>query len=143
MKKRTMVMTLAVAAVAGALTACGSAKDSGGETAAKTEESQATEQAEASEEKQVFPAGTVTVYAMGNPQYRQQWFETWLDNHRDIAPDVKIEFVQTEGTADIREKITMTALSGATEDLPDAAMLDPVTIQDLATAGLLKDKQTI
>ena len=47
---------------------------------------------------------------MGNPQYRQQWFETWLDNHRDIAPDVKIEFVQTKGTADIREKITMTAL---------------------------------
>ena len=77
---------------------------------------------------------------MGNPQYRQQWFETWLDNHRDIAPDVKIEFVQTKGTADIREKITMTALSGATDDLPDAAMLDPVTIQDLAKAGLLKDE---
>ena len=77
---------------------------------------------------------------MGNPQYRQQWFETWLDNHRDIAPDVKIEFVQTKGTADIREKITMTALSGATDDLPDAAMLDPVTIQDLSKAGLLKDE---
>lgn len=56
------------------------------------------------------------------------------------APDVKIEFVQTKGTADIREKITMTALSGATDDLPDAAMLDPVTIQDLAKAGLLKDE---
>ncbi len=49
----------------------------------------------------------------------------------DIAPDVKIEFVQTKGTADIREKITMTALSGATDDLPDAAMLDPVTIRTL------------
>ena len=93
---------------------------------------------EASEEKKVFPAGTVTVYAMGNPQYRQQWFETWLDNHRDIAPDVKIEFVQTKGTADIREKITMTALSGVTDDLlPDAAMLDPVTIQDLFKSRLL------
>ena len=34
----------------------------------------------------------------------------------------------------------MTALSGATDDLPDAAMLDPVTIQDLAKAGLLKDE---
>lgn len=79
---------------------------------------------------------------MGNPQYRQQWFETWLDNHRDIAPDVKIEFVQTKGTADIREKITMTALSGATDDLPDAAMLDPVTIQDLAKAGLLRMRQS-
>ena len=91
-------------------------------------------------EKTVYPAGTLVVYAMGNPQYRQQWFETWLEDHKDIAPDVKIEFVQTEGTADIREKITMTALSGATEDLPDAAMLDPVTIMDLAGAGLLKDE---
>ena len=77
---------------------------------------------------------------MGNPQYRQQYFETWLENHRDIAPDVKIEFVQTEGTADIREKITMTALSGATEDLPDAAMLDPVTIMDLAKDATIDGK---
>ena len=147
MKKRTMVMALTAVAVAGALTACGGGtKDNSGAAAdtktAESKEAGKTEEtsAEASEEKKVFPAGTVTVYAMGNPQYRQQWFETWLDNHRDIAPDVKIEFVQTKGTADIREKITMTALSGATDDLPDAAMLDPVTIQDLSKAGLLKDE---
>ncbi|WP_027640478.1 hypothetical protein [Enterocloster clostridioformis] len=24
-------------------------------------------------EKTVYPAGTLVVYAMGNPQYRQQW----------------------------------------------------------------------
>lgn len=147
MKKRTMVMALTAVAVAGALTACGGGtKDNSGAAAdtkaAESKKAGKTEEtsAEASEEKKVFPAGTVTVYAMGNPQYRQQWFETWLDNHRDIAPDVKIEFVQTKGTADIREKITMTALSGATDDLPDAAMLDPVTIQDLSKAGLLKDE---
>ena len=147
MKKRAMVMAVAAMMAAGALTACGGgSKDTAGTADTKAaEETKAEEKseetsAEASGEKQVFPAGTVTVYAMGNPQYRQQWFETWLDNHRDIAPDVKIEFVQTKGTADIREKITMTALSGATDDLPDAAMLDPVTIQDLAKAGLLKDE---
>ena len=101
MKKRTMVMALTAVAVAGALTACGGGtKDNGGAAAdakaAESKEAGKTEEtsAEASEEKKVFPAGTVTVYAMGNPQYRQQWFETWLDNHRDIAPDVKIEFVQ-------------------------------------------------
>lgn len=41
----------------------------------------------------------------GNPQYRQQYFETWLDNHRDIAPEVSVEFVQVESNADAREKL--------------------------------------
>ena len=53
---------------------------------------------------------------------------------------LRLNLYKTKGTADIREKITMTALSGATDDLPDAAMLDPVTIQDLSKAGLLKDE---
>ena len=77
---------------------------------------------------------------MGNPQYRQQWFETWLEDHKDIAPDVEIGFVQTEGTADIREKITMTALSGATEDLPGRSHAGPCNHHGLAGAGLLKDE---
>ena len=147
MMKRRLAMALAVSMVVGSLAACGGKTDQAGTTAAsKAENAQGgqsgtAEGAKAADgEKTVYPAGTLVVYAMGNPQYRQQWFETWLEDHKDIAPDVKIEFVQTEGTADIREKITMTALSGATEDLPDAAMLDPVTIMDLAGAGLLKDE---
>ena len=130
--KKNIALFLAAALTAGSLTACGGGKDSQtSTTAAKTADQGGGSEQKAPEggdsqgsSDTVFPAGTLTVYAMGNPQYRQQYFETWLENHRDIAPDVKIEFVQTEGTADIREKITMTALSGATEDLPDAAMLD-------------------
>lgn len=79
MKKRTMAMALTAVAVAGALTACGGSKDNSGAAAdttkaAESQEAGKTEEtsAEASEEKKVFPAGTVTVYAMGNPQYRQQ-----------------------------------------------------------------------
>ncbi len=145
MKKRGIALTLAAAMVMGSLTACGGGSKTSGDTSAAGAPAGGGQQTEAASEasggeSKVFPAGTLTVYAMGNPQYRQQYFETWLENHRDIAPEVKIEFVQTEGTADIREKITMTALSGATEDLPDAAMLDPVTIMDLAGAGLLKDE---
>ena len=148
MMKRKLAMALAVSMVVGSLAACGGKTDQAGTTAAPKAENAQGDQSGAADggaeaadsEKTVYPAGTLVVYAMGNPQYRQQWFETWLENHKDIAPDVKIEFVQTEGTADIREKITMTALSGATEDLPDAAMLDPVTIMDLAGAGLLKDE---
>lgn len=86
MKKRAMVMAVAAMMAAGALTACGGgSKDTAGTADTKAaEETKAEEKseetsAEASGEKQVFPAGTVTVYAMGNPQYRQQWFETWLD----------------------------------------------------------------
>lgn len=76
----------------------------------------------------------------GNPQYRQQYFETWLEEHRDIAPEVEVEFVQVESNADAREKVTMTALAGATEDLPDAVFLDRLNLMDLVEADLLLDE---
>ncbi len=88
----------------------------------------------------VYPAGTITIYGTGQPQYLQEYYDAWLEAHKDIAPDVKIEIVQTEGHAQSREKITMTALAGATEDLPDATFLDPVNIMDLSQGGLLKDE---
>ena len=84
-----------------------------------------------------YPAGTLTIYMNGNPQYRQQYFETWLEEHRDIAPEVEVEFVQVESNADAREKVTMTALAGATEDLPDAVFLDRLNLMDLVEADLL------
>lgn len=87
-----------------------------------------------------FPAGTLTIYMNGNPQYRQQYFETWLEEHRDIAPEVEVEFVQVESNADAREKVTMTALAGATEDLPDAVFLDRLNLMDLVEADLLLDE---
>lgn len=92
------------------------------------------------EETEVYPAGTITIYGTGQPQYLGQYFDAWLERHRDIAPDVNIEIVQTEGHAQSREKITMTALAGATDDLPDATYLDPVNIMDLSQAGLLADE---
>lgn len=140
MKKRALALTLSAVMAVSSLAACSNGAAGTAAGSAGTDPGSAGDGKTAPAGEQVFPAGTLTVYAMGNPQYRQQWFETWLDDHRDIAPEVEIEFVQTEGTADIREKITMTALSGSTEDLPDAAMLDPVTIMDLANAGLLKDE---
>ena len=140
MFKKQFALVLAASLAAGSLMACGGGAEEKAAVSAQPESAESGDETAADGEAKVFPAGTLTVYAMGNPQYRQQYFETWLDSHRDIAPEVEIEFVQTEGTADIREKITMTALSGATEDLPDAAMLDPVIIMDLAKAGLLQDE---
>ncbi len=108
-----------------------------------TKEAGATEEAgdtEAAQVTKVYPAGTITIYGTGQPQYLQEYYDAWLEAHKDIAPDVKIEIVQTEGHAQSREKITMTALAGATEDLPDATFLDPVNIMDLSQGGLLKDE---
>ena len=85
-------------------------------------------------------AGVTPYYMNGNPQYRQQYFETWLEEHRDIAPEVEVEFVQVESNADAREKVTMTALAGATEDLPDAVFLDRLNLMDLVEADLLLDE---
>ena len=51
-----------------------------------------------------------------------------------------MEFVQVESNADAREKVTMTALAGATEDLPDAVFLDRLNLMDLVEAGLLLDE---
>ncbi len=101
-----------------------------------------------SEEKQqvtkdgqtVYPEGTVVIYGHGQPQYLQQYFDVWLENNRDIAPNVNIEIVQTQGAADSREKIAMTYLSGAYEDLPDAVYIDPVNLIDLAEGGIVKDE---
>lgn len=87
-----------------------------------------------------YPEGTITIYGTGQPQYLQEYFDAWLERHQDIAKGVNIEIVQTEGHAQSRENITLTALSGATEDLPDATYLDPVNIMDLAQGGLLCDE---
>jgi len=90
--------------------------------------------------KIVYPAGTAVIYGYGQPQYLKQYFDAWLERNRDIAPNVKIEIVQTEGAASSREKITMTWLAGAYDDLPDAAYIDPVNLKDLAKGGILKDE---
>lgn len=90
--------------------------------------------------KVVYPAGTAVIYGYGQPQYLKQYFDAWLERNRDIAPNVKIEIVQTEGAAASREKITMTYLAGAYADLPDATYIDPVNLMDLAKGGILKDE---
>lgn len=89
---------------------------------------------------ETYPEGTITIYGTGQPQYLQEYYDAWLERHQDIAKGVKIEIVQTESQAQSRENITLTALSGATEDLPDAVYLDPVNIMDLAQGGLLCDE---
>ncbi|AEV28015.1 ABC-type sugar transport system, periplasmic component [Sphaerochaeta pleomorpha str. Grapes] len=91
----------------------------------------------------VYPAGTVVIYGYGQPQYLQQYYDAWLERNRDIAPEVKIEIVQTQGAADSREKVTMTYLAGVYDDLPDALYIDPVNLKDLAAGGIVKDETAL
>ncbi len=89
--------------------------------------------------EETYPAGTVSIYCTGQPQFLQMYFDEWLERNRDIAPEVKIEFVQIETMAAGRQKISMDYLAGATDDMPDAIYLDAVGVVDLASAGLLLD----
>lgn len=140
--KKTAATLLAAVMTAGLVSGCGGGST---ETTAAPASGDSTTQAAENKGGQeaaqtVYPAGTITIYGTGQPQYLQEYYDAWLDAHRDIAPDVKIEIVQTEGHAQSREKITMTALAGADDDLPDATYLDPVNIMDLSQAGILKDE---
>lgn len=141
--KRAVAGLLAAVLAAGMITGgCGTSGDLGGKVKGTADAQKAA--GDSGDGKAaagtVYPGGTITIYGTGQPQYLQEYYDAWLDAHRDIAPDVKIEIVQTEGHAQSREKITMTALSGAEDDLPDAAYLDPVNIIDLAQAGMIRDE---
>lgn len=135
MKKKALIFMAALAAM-GMMAGCGSSEK--GESQA--ESGGQVQDGEAAGETEVYPAGTVTIYGTGQPQYLKEYFDAWLERNRDIAPEVEIEIVQNESQAKSREKITMTALAGAEEDLPDAVYIDPVNILDLAQAGLLRDE---
>lgn len=137
MRRQVTSMILATS-MAAALGGCAPTQPPAASAGGTSTESGQTE--EGKEEKTVYPAGTIVIYGTGQPQYLQEYYDAWLDRNRDIAPEVKIEIVQTEGHAQSREKITMTALAGADDDLPDATYLDPVNIMDLSQAGILKDE---
>ena len=142
MKKRILSAILIGSMVLSATACGGSGSDKPADTAAP-KETQAPaadggSQA-AGEDKQAYPDGTMTIYAYGQPQYLQIYFDNWLERNRDIAPGVKIEIVQTKDVNDAREKISMTYLSGAMDDLPTATMIDPVSLIDLAKGGIVMD----
>lgn len=146
--KKTLILILTLVLIAGTLTACqGNGSPAGSAGAAPAETSTAAPDSAASSgqdapaaDATVYPAGTVTIYGTGQPQYLKVYYDAWLESHKDIAPDVKIEIVQIESNAKGRENITMTALAGATQDLPDAIFLGRVDIMDLAQADLLRDE---
>ncbi|NLJ32073.1 MAG: carbohydrate ABC transporter substrate-binding protein [Clostridiales bacterium] len=132
MKKKIVSMVLALMMMMGAFVGCGSNSSAGTASTAS-----------ATNGKTVYPKGKVVIYAYGQPQYLQQYYDAWLERNKDIASGVTIEIVQTKGADDSRQKVTTTYLSGSYDDLPDAMYIDPVNLMDLAKGDIVKDETAL
>lgn len=86
-----------------------------------------------------YPDGTIQWWATGQPSFRKQYFDTWLENHRDIAPNVTLEATTISTTNDGQQKVAMYNMSGAYDAIPDIMFLDTVGVVNMAVNGLLKD----
>ncbi len=86
-----------------------------------------------------YPDGAIQWWATGQPQFRKQYFDTWLEKHSDIAPGVTLEATTISTTNDGQQKVAMYAMSGAYDAIPDIMFLDTVGVVNMAVNGLLKD----
>lgn len=87
----------------------------------------------------VFPAGTMTIFGYGQPQWTMKYYNAWLERNRDIAPDVTFEMVQTEGEADARQKLIQALSAGDTKSAADVIQTARVSMIDMAKNGVLVD----
>ncbi len=90
-------------------------------------------------EDKTYPDGTILWWATGQPQFRKQYFDTWLNAHRDIAPNVTLEATTISTTNDGQQKIAMYNLAGDYEAMPHIMFLDTVGVVNMATNDLLLD----
>ena len=75
MKKSMAFLMAAMTAVS--LVGCAGGTPADKPVEGSTAASQAADKGQESGQK-VYPKGTITIYGTGSPQYRQQYFETWL-----------------------------------------------------------------
>ena len=86
-----------------------------------------------------YPDGVVTMWSTGQPQFRMQYFEAWLEAHRDIAPGVSVESTVISTTTDGQQKIAQFALAEDYEDMPIVIYQDCVGVMNMVSNGLLLD----
>lgn len=87
----------------------------------------------------VYPPGEILIWSTGQPQFRQMYYQDWIERNRDIAPAVNVAVETISTMADGQQKLAMYALSGDYKSMPEVIMLDTVGIVELSTAGLLQD----
>lgn len=86
-----------------------------------------------------YPDGEILMWMTGQPQYRQAYYDGFLERNRDKAPNVDINIETIATMADGQQKIGMYSMAGDMESLPDVIFLDAVGIIELADAGMLID----
>jgi len=87
----------------------------------------------------VYPDGDILIWSTGQPQYRQMYYQAWIERNRDIAPKVNVAVETIKTMADGQQKIAMYSMAGDKTSLPEVIMLDAVGIVELASAKLLVD----
>lgn len=90
-------------------------------------------------ETKTYPDGVLQWWSTGQPEFRKQYFDTWLEAHRDIAPGVSIEATAISTTNDGQQKIAMYNLAGDYEAMPEILFLDTVGVVNMAMNDLLLD----
>ena len=87
----------------------------------------------------VYPAGDIVFWGTGQPGYRQTYYQNYVEEHRDVAPEVNVVAENISSMADGQQKIAMYALAEDYDSMPEFIMLDTVGIIDLASSNLLVD----
>lgn len=87
-----------------------------------------------------YPDGTMLIWMTGQPQYRQMYYDGFMERSKDVAPGVKLQVETISTMADGQQKIGMYKMAGDDESLPDVIFLDAVGIIELADAGFLLDQ---
>ncbi|MBK7820286.1 MAG: extracellular solute-binding protein [Tessaracoccus sp.] len=121
--------SIGAAAVAG-LSACGGDKTPAGGP---------TSTAGAPGGGDAFPAGTMTFFGYGQPQWLMEYYNAWLERNRSIAPEVTLAMVQTESEADARQKLIQALSAGDTKSAADVIQTGRVSMLDMAKNGVLVD----
>lgn len=88
---------------------------------------------------ETYPDGTVTMWCTGQPEFRMEYFRTWLENHRDIAPNVSVESTVISTTTDGQQKIAMYAMSDDFASMPIVIYQDAIGVMNMVANNLLLD----
>lgn len=86
-----------------------------------------------------YPAGTMTIFGYGQPQWTMVYYENWLERNRDIAPEVSFEMVQTEGEAQARQQLIQAMSAQDYDNAADVIQTSRVSMIDMAKNDVLVD----
>ena len=136
--KRTLALVLAVV-LGMSLFLAGCTQDTPPESKAPSTPSSAPSQTGDVPDGKEYPAGKMTFWTYGMPEYMRRYFDGYTKREDSGAQGVEVEMVNYSGEAEVRQQVMMSLTAGSTDDLPTAISTFPVSMQVLAENGLLKD----